>query len=261
MNPYDNTDFIRRLQKDIPILTAQIRALYTELDKKFRLNGAKVPITFGFEKDLLGSYTRASADEEEHFHFSLLFAGYAVEHPLDKEERMDLYKHEYAHYMQYHMDIPKQYQWQLGTHGSAWKYCCSLIGAAPTPYYKAGEALLKHDYDKALKNPIHDKTIPMRDTYRREQEYKKSKNSVVQYEVGETVTHPAFGEGTIEEIKKLQGSVRLYIRFGEEVKAIDQQWLLRTQYQKRGTRVNQDVKNQTSDEVKSEEKMKRLPKQ
>ena len=231
MDRYTNTDLIRQLQKDIPILTAQIRALYEELDKRFHLQGAKVPVTFGLEKDLLGSYTRAGEGEEEHFHFSLLFAGYAVEHPLSKEERLDLYKHEYAHYMQYNMNIPKQYLWQPGIHGSAWKYCCSLVGAAPTPYYKAGEALLKHDYDKVLKNPIHDRTIPMRDTYRREQEYKKSKNSAVQYQVGETVTHPTFGEGVIEEIKQLAGSVRLYIRFGEIVKAIDQQWLLRTRYQ------------------------------
>ena len=47
------------LQKEIPILTAQIRSLYAEFDKKFHLNGAKIPITFGMEPDLLGSYTRA----------------------------------------------------------------------------------------------------------------------------------------------------------------------------------------------------------
>ena len=55
--------------------------------------------------------------------------------PLKKEDRLDLYKHEYAHYMQYNFHIPSEYQWQHGTHGSAWKYCCSLVGAAPTPYY------------------------------------------------------------------------------------------------------------------------------
>ena len=86
---------------------------------------------------------------------------------------MDLYKHEYAHYMQYNMDIPDKYNWQPGIHGSAWKYCCSLIGAAPTPYYKAGEGLIKHDYDKVLKKKITDKSIPIRDTYSREQEYRK----------------------------------------------------------------------------------------
>lgn len=30
---------------------------------------------------------------------------------------MDLYKHEYAHYMQAHMKIPEKYQWQTGKHG------------------------------------------------------------------------------------------------------------------------------------------------
>lgn len=114
------------LQKEIPILTAQIRSLYAEFDKKFHLNGAKIPITFGMEPDLLGSYTRGSYHEKEHFHFSLLFIGYAVKNPLKKEDRLDLYKHEYAHYMQHNFHIPQEYQWQHGTHGSAWKYCCSL---------------------------------------------------------------------------------------------------------------------------------------
>ena len=78
------------LQKEIPILTAQIRSLYAEFDKKFHLNGAKIPITFGMEPDLLGSYTRGSCHEKEHFHFSLLFIGYAVKNPLKKEDRLDL---------------------------------------------------------------------------------------------------------------------------------------------------------------------------
>ena len=32
------------LHKEIPILTTQIRKLYAELDQKFHLEGAKVPI-------------------------------------------------------------------------------------------------------------------------------------------------------------------------------------------------------------------------
>lgn len=89
-------ELVKVLYKEIPILTAQIRAVYRELDKKFHLRGAQVPITFGVEKELLGSYTRGEQGEKEHFHFSLLFVGYAVKHPLSKEDRMDLYKHEYA---------------------------------------------------------------------------------------------------------------------------------------------------------------------
>ena len=222
------------LQKEIPILTAQIRSLYAEFDKKFHLNGAKIPITFGMEPDLLGSYTRGSYHEKEHFHFSLLFIGYAVKNPLKKEDRLDLYKHEYAHYMQYNMDIPDKYNWQPGIHGSAWKYCCSLIGAAPTPYYKAGEGLIKHDYDKVLKRKITDKSIPIRDTYSREQEYRKKKNSTVKFNINDDVNHPKFGKGTIEHIEQLEGSVRLHVRFGEELKKIDQKWLLQANLKKAG---------------------------
>ena len=222
------------LQKEIPVLTAQIRALYTELDKRFHLHGADVPITFGMERDSLGSYTQGKHGEQEQFHFSLLFVGYSVKNPLSREDRLDLYKHEYAHYMQYHMPIPAEYQWQHGTHGSAWKYCCSLVGAAPTPYYRAGEALMKHDYEKAIQKPkLHDHTVPLRDNYRREQEYQKQKNSVAQYEAGENVIHPKFGEGTIEHVEKRDGSVHLHIRFGEELKKIDQKWFLKTKYRKK----------------------------
>ena len=231
MNRYlNNPELIQALHKEIPILTAQIRALYEEFDRKFHLSGAKIPITFGLDTDVLGSYTKPGADEKEHFHFSLYFVGYSVEKPLSKEDRMDLFKHEYAHYMQYNYTIPKQYEWQPGIHGSAWKYCCSLVGAAPTPYYKAGEALLNHNYDKVLKNPIHDKTIPIKDVYRRERKYQEDKNSVVHYSIGETITHPKFGAGVIEDIEKLTGSVRLHIRFGSELKIIDQKWLLKTKY-------------------------------
>ena len=68
-----NTELRQLLQKEIPILEANIRALYADLDKKYHLSGANIPITFGFDTDVLGSYTRAGMGEEEHFHFSLLF--------------------------------------------------------------------------------------------------------------------------------------------------------------------------------------------
>ena len=68
----DYTELYASLQKETTILTAQIRALYRELDKKYHLRGAQIPITFGFETDALGSYTRAGHHEKEHFYFSLL---------------------------------------------------------------------------------------------------------------------------------------------------------------------------------------------
>lgn len=142
------------LENETKIHLAEIRFLYQKLDRQLGLNGARIPITFGFDTDRLGAYTPGFGQDEEEFHFSLLFIGYCVAKPLSKDDRMDLYKHEYAHYMQYNMDIPDKYNWQPGIHGSAWKYCCSLIGAAPTPYYKAGEGLIKHDYDKVLKKKL-----------------------------------------------------------------------------------------------------------
>lgn len=149
---------------------------------------------------------------------------------LSKEDRIDLFKHEYAHYMQYNMQIPEKYKWQAGTHGSAWKYCCSLIGAAPTPYYKAGEALMNHDYDKVLKNRIHDKSVPVRDTYQQLKTAQKKKDEVVQYKLGDAVTHPKFGHGIVEKINQRSGGVHLHIRFDGEVKCIDQKWLSRKKY-------------------------------
>ena len=55
MSDRDYTELYASLQKETTILTAQIRALYRELDKKFHLRGAQIPITFGFETDALGS--------------------------------------------------------------------------------------------------------------------------------------------------------------------------------------------------------------
>ena len=78
MTYYDQENqFLRqRLQKENPILTALIQNLYKELDRKFHLNGAKVPVTFGFETDSLGSYMQitlkrnaSSATAERLFHF------------------------------------------------------------------------------------------------------------------------------------------------------------------------------------------------
>lgn len=60
----------------------------------------------------------------------------------------------------------------------------------------------------------------------------------MKYEVGEVICHPKFGEGCIEEIEQGTGSVSLHIRFGEELKVIDQKWLLRTKYQNK----NRDLK-------------------
>lgn len=78
------------LDNETTIHEAQIRALFQTLDRKFGLRGASVPIRFGYDEAVLGSYTPASAHEKESFYFSLLFIGYAVKKPLSKEERLEI---------------------------------------------------------------------------------------------------------------------------------------------------------------------------
>ena len=80
------------LENETKIHLAEIRFLYQKLDRQLGLNGARVPITFGFDNDRLGAYTPGFGQDEEEFHFSLLFIGYCVAKPLSKDDRIDLYK-------------------------------------------------------------------------------------------------------------------------------------------------------------------------
>ena len=52
------------LDNETTIHEAQIRALFQTLDRKFGLRGASVPIRFGYDEAVLGSYTPASAHEK-----------------------------------------------------------------------------------------------------------------------------------------------------------------------------------------------------
>lgn len=224
----------KQLRREVPALSAEIRKLYRSLDERFGLHGADVPVTFGFDPEVLGSYTApGDPEKKEQFYFSLLFIGYLHTSHLHIEDKMDLYRHEYAHYMAVHMEIPKEYAWQSGRHGSAWKYCCSLTGAVPSPYYSFGKGLIRQDYDKVLKDPMKNPHVQLLDTARREKAYQDSRNRVVKYAAGDVITHPEFGEGIVEAVTQTDSSVRLTIRFGETVKKIDQKWLLRSQYKKR----------------------------
>lgn len=86
---------------------------------------------------------------------------------------------------------------------------------------------MDYNYDNVLKNRIHDKTVPIRDTYQRLQKAQKEKDEVVQYKIGDSVTHPKFGNGIVEKINPRSGGVHLHICFNEDVKCIDQKWLIK----------------------------------
>ena len=94
MTYYDQEKPVLRqqLQKEIPILTALIQKLYQDLDRKFHLNGAKIPVTFGFETDSLGSCEGERVlMEKEHFHFSLPFVAYGVTNYVVKKRTVSIY--------------------------------------------------------------------------------------------------------------------------------------------------------------------------
>ena len=104
---------------------------------------------------------------------------------------------------------------------------------AVNPVALLGDEVLAEGVSKHKKK-ITDKSIPIRDTYSREQEYRKKKNSTVKFNINDDVNHPKFGKGTIEHIEQLEGSVRLHVRFGEDLKKIDQKWLLQAGMKKAG---------------------------
>ena len=52
------------LDNEATIHEAQIRALFQTLDRRFGLRGASVPIRFGYDEAVLGSYTPASSHEK-----------------------------------------------------------------------------------------------------------------------------------------------------------------------------------------------------
>ena len=226
----------RMLEKEIPVLTREIKDLYQRLDKQLNLNGAGLAIDFGFENDALGHYMPSIDGEDEYFHFSLVFIGYVMEKQISKEERENLYKHEYAHYMVHHLDIPYEYKWQPGPHGSAFKYCCALINVTPSRYFKSDENL-EPDYTSHLKKPsVNHQTVRLIDNAHQKASYEATKNRKLQYEIGEIVEHPKFGVGVVEGMEQTGTSVRLTIRFGDEVKEIDQKWLVKTKYKRAGDR-------------------------
>ena len=78
------------------------------------------------------------------------------------------------------------------------------------------------------------KAITDRAAQNRAQGHRKKKNSTVKFNINDDVNHPKFGKGTIEHIEQLEGSVRLHVRFGEDLKKIDQKWLLQAGLKKAG---------------------------
>lgn len=226
------------LSKEVPVLKNEIYTEFALLDKKTRLHASDLEVEFTYDEKTLGAYVPKHMDQEEHFEFSLIFLGFAMNGQITKEERIQLYKHEYAHYMSHYISIPKDIAFKAGVHGSDFIYCCSLIGANPDEGFTPGQATGAIDYEKLLakKKETDHNTVKLLDQNQQKKEYMAQKNRQVKFNVGDAIKHPKFGQGTIAAIEQLDGSVRLIVDFPSGQKSIDQAWLLKTAYKRAGDR-------------------------
>ena len=168
-----------------------------------------------------GSYTPASSHEKEGFYFSLLFIGYAAKKPFPKRIAW-IFMGTNTPIICTHENTGAVQLAGRETRERLEILLFSLWAPRLLPITESG--FLKHDYDKALKNPIHDKTVPIRDTYRREQAYKSAKHSEIKFQVNDG-NSPKFGEGNCRGNRAtVQFRPAAYPVADDEVEKIDQKW-------------------------------------
>lgn len=145
-----------------------IREELRRIDQKTGLNAASLPISFGNAKCYLGYFSYPN-DKSLKFYFS---NHYFTDPMFPVEEKLDVIRHEYAHYMDYMLN-------GSSSHGPRWKKYCKIVGAYPMRCYS------KDRSDYFLKK------------HKEEEETNLKCDS---YTVGRTVKHPSFGQGSITEI-------------------------------------------------------------
>ncbi len=112
----------------------RIREELRKMDKITGLDGASLPIEFGYGRTRLGYFKLDKNRKPEKFYFS---KAYLEDEGFLHQEAIDLFRHEYAHYMDWMIFG------QLG-HGKTWKKCCNDIGAEPTRCYDGDKARILH---------------------------------------------------------------------------------------------------------------------
>ncbi|MDO5155297.1 MAG: hypothetical protein Q4D51_04970 [Eubacteriales bacterium] len=209
------------LEKERTLHLKVIRSLFHTLDTKFNLYGADLPVTLDYDTEIRGAYIPTSDSVIEGFSFSLLHIGYALKNSLSKEDRNELFKIEYAHYMAAHLPIPDEHKATENDPNRAWKYCYSLI-TTPNNTSKTKTATASvADAATELKAAVHSNLNLLREVKRAKE------NRTIVFNIGDQITHPKYGEGIIENITQTSNSVQLTLRFGEETKIIDQQWIIK----------------------------------
>lgn len=141
----------------------RIRTELARLDARTGLRGAGLPVRFGNARCTLGVFS--VREDQPYFRFS----NWWFQNPDWPEEcALDVIRHEYAHYM----------DWQLyggSGHGTTWKQCCVMIGAAPVRLYQQE----REEY--------------YRDIHRQQEEWGSLR-------AGDLVRHPKFDLGKIREV-------------------------------------------------------------
>ncbi len=171
----------------------RIREEIAKLDKKTGLQGAKLPITFGNSKYVVGSYY-TQKNRPKKFQFS----NYFFQNPeFPHEEAVDTIRHEYAHYMD-------SVIFGKSGHGKTWKQCCFYIDCSAGKYYSD----VKEKY------------------YAFKQEKEKAEcEKVDRYPTGTVIEHPKFGTGTVVDVIG-EGTRRTFIvDFQEEQKRLNALWV------------------------------------
>lgn len=167
----------------------RIRGVFKELDLRTGLHAASLPIVFNRSLCVLGRFVHTS-DGKKWFVFSKSFLD---DTSFAYESALDLFKHEYAHYMSYVI------YGQEGTgHGWRWKQCVKQIGGITRPCF---DDLVNDYWNKQNVSNL----------------------SLVTFPEGTIILHHRFGEGKV--IDQNEDCTQLTILFKEGVKKLSSHWV------------------------------------
>ena len=109
-----------------------IRKEIKKLDNKTGLAGASLPIELGQAKKRIGCFV-SNSNGPINFYFSMFY----LNNPeVDLDDKIDLIRHEYAHYMDY---ARNGFNFGRNGHGHNWEVCCLEIGARPAKFAGSNE--------------------------------------------------------------------------------------------------------------------------
>lgn len=183
----------RTVSKQLKWPKERIRGEILRLDGITGLEGSRITVRLYSEPEPLGCFTFIDP-----VRMTFGFSSTRFEEPgFTEAEALDIIRHEYAHYMEYRLFG------ESTDHGPNWKKCCLQVGARPDCLY----------------------TAAWREEARRKERERARRTRTDGFAVGRTITHPAFGNGTIEDILQTGQITILTIRFPDRVRRLDIDWV------------------------------------